>query len=52
MIKLDMKELAKTIIITGAKSVAVTAGIAVLATIVVNGISGVKTITVKDLLDK
>ena len=52
MIKLDMKELAKSIIVGGAKSVAVSAGIMVLATIVVNGISGVKTMTVKDLLDK
>lgn len=52
MIKLDMKELAKTIIINGTKSVAVSAGIMVLATIVAGGISGVKTMTVKDLLNK
>lgn len=52
MIKLDMKELVKTTIIAGAKSVAISAGIIVLATIVASGISGVKTMTVKDLLDK
>lgn len=52
MIKLDMKELAKTMIVAGAKSIAVTAGIMVLATIVSNGVAGVKTMTVKDLLDK
>ena len=52
MIKLDMKELAKTVIIAGAKSVAISAGITVLATIVVKGVAGVKSMTVKDLLDK
>ena len=52
MIKLDIKEVAKSIIVTGAKSVAVTAGFTVLARLIVGGIAGVKDLTITDLLDK
>jgi len=52
MIKLDMKEVSKSIIVSGAKAVAITAGFTVLARLIVGGIAGVKDLTVTDLLDK